>query len=72
VLVLHLLGLGVGLLLALLATTQEAAQDVECRLILHARKAEQVGIREGLAVEYSIHVLGSDACARVGGGGSSR
>lgn len=42
---------------------------MECRLILHARKAEQVGIREGLAVEYSIHVLGSDACARVGGGG---
>lgn len=51
VLVLVLLWLGVGLLLALLGTTQQAAQDSQSGLLLNTSSSQQDGVLQLLAVE---------------------
>ena len=66
VLVLLLLGLGVGLLLPLLGTTQQPAQDVERGLVLDARQRQQVGILQLLAVEQHTLLVAHQACSEEG------
>jgi len=63
VLVLLLLGLGVGLLLPLLSTTEQAAQDVQGGLILDARQGQQVTVLQLLAVEQDALLVARQACA---------
>ena len=53
-LVLLLLGLGVGLLLALLGTSQQATEAVEGGLLLNTAQAEDVVVLELLAIEDDV------------------
>lgn len=63
-LVLLLLGLGVGLLLALLGTTQQAHQDVQLGVVGHAAGGQGGGILQLAASEHDALLLGGHACER--------
>eukprot|EP00955_Chlamydomonas_euryale_P055749 356197-Chlamydomonas_euryale.AAC.4 len=63
-LVLLLLRLGVRLLLALLRATQQTAQDVQGRLLLHAGKGQECLILQQLAVEANSGGVEAHACTR--------
>lgn len=71
-LVLLLLGLGVGLLLALLGTTQQAHEDVHLGVIAHAAGLQALGILQLAAAEHHALLVSGDACGGVGWGGGGR
>ena len=61
VLVLELLGLGVGLFLALLGASQEASKAVEGGLLLNAAEAQEIGILQLLAVEDNTLLIAANS-----------